>query len=129
MRKRLAGEPLPDNDDDVEVVRSLPHGHVAAVLGTLHKIGLEQLISAKPRREASLVMTMVVLRIIVPGSKLANLTGLRPETAQQMLAKELKLDDIETAEFYEALDWLLKRQKRIEKKLANKRPCNKHCVS
>jgi len=120
MRKRLAGEPLPDNDDDIEVVRSLPHGHVAAVLGTLRKIELDRMISAKPCREAKLVMAMLVLRIIAPGSKLANLTGLQGETAQHTLAEELKLDDIETAELYEAMDWLLKRQKRIEKKLAHR---------
>jgi len=63
---------------------------------------------------------MIVLRIIAPGSKLANLTGLQPETAEHTLADELRLQDIQTPELYEALDWLLGRQKRIEKKLANR---------
>jgi transposase len=120
IRKRLAGEPLPAENDDFEIVRSLPHGHVAAVLGTLRKIGLDRLIASKPCREAQLVIAMIVLRIIAPGSKLANLTGLQPETAEHTLADELRLRDIQTPELYEALDWLLARQKRIEKKLAKK---------
>lgn len=120
IRKRLAGEPLPTNNDDFQIVRSLPHGHVAAVLGTLQKIGLDRLISAKTCREAQLVIAMIVLRIIAPGSKLANLTSLQPETAEHSLADELQLHDVETPEMYEAMDWLLKRQARIENKLAKK---------
>ena len=109
MRKRLAGEPLPSDNDDFQIVRSLPHGHVAAVLGTLKKIGLDHLISAKTCREAQLVIAMIVLRIISPGSKLANLTSLQPETAEHSLADELQLHEVETPEMYEAMDWLLKR--------------------
>jgi transposase len=120
IRKRLAGEPLPAHGDDLEIVRSLPHGHVAAVLGTLQKIGLDHLITSKPCREARLVVAMIVLRIIAPGSKLANLTGLQPETAEHTLADELQLHDIEKPELYEAMDWLLKRQHRIENKFAKK---------
>jgi len=120
IRKRLAGEPLPAENDDFPIVRSLPHGHVAAALGTLKKIGLDRLISSKPCREARLVLAMIVLRIIAPGSKLANLTGLQPETAEHSLADELQLQNIETPELYEAMDWLLQRQTRIEKKLAKK---------
>lgn len=120
IRKRLAGEPLPDENDDFEIVRNLPHGHVAAVLGTLQKIGLDRLISSKPCREAQLVIAMIVLRIISPASKLANLTSLQRETAQHSLADDLQLGEIETPELYEALDWLLKRQTRIENKLAKR---------
>ena len=120
IRKRLSGEPLPNESDDFQIVRSLPHGHVAAVLGMLRKIGLDQLIASKPCREAQLVVAMIVLRIIAPGSKLANLTSLQPETAEHSLADELQLEEIETPELYEALDWLLKRQTRIENKLAKK---------
>jgi transposase len=120
MRRRLAGEPLPTEHDDFQIVRSLPHGHVAAVLGTLKKIGLDQLISSKPCREAQLVIAMLVLRIIAPASKLANLTGLQPETAQHSLAGELNLQALEQPDLYEALDWLLQRQARIENKLAKK---------
>lgn len=120
MRRRLAGDPLPAGNDDVQIVRSLPHGHVAAVLGTLRKIGLDQMIASKPCREAQLVIAMIVLRIIAPGSKLANVTGMQPETAEHSLGEELQLQDIDKPELYEAMDWLLKRQARIENKLAKK---------
>jgi transposase len=119
IRRRLAGDPLPD-EHGFRIVRSLPHGHVAAVLGTLKKIGLDRLISSKPCREAELVVAMIALRIISPGSKLANLTSLRPETAEHSLGGELQLEDVGTAEMYEAMDWLLKRQTRIENKLAKR---------
>jgi transposase len=123
IRKRLNGKsptPPPTEDDDFEIVRSLPHGHVAAVLGTLQAIGLDRLVTSKACREAQLVTAMIVLRIIAPGSKLANLTGMQSETAEHSLADELQLQDIETNELYEAMDWLLARQKRIETKLAKK---------
>jgi hypothetical protein len=120
IRKRLRGEPLPDDNDNFQIVRSLPHGHVAAVLGTLQKVGLDRIISSKPCREAQLVIAMIVLRIIAPASKLANLISLQPETAEHSLANELQLEEIKTPELYEALDWLLKRQARIENKLAKK---------
>ena len=120
IRRRLAGQPLPNENGDLQIVRSLPHGHVAAVLGTLRKIGLDQVIASKPCRELQLVIAMIVLRIIAPGSKLANFVGLQSETAQHTLADELQLSDIEKPDLYEALDWLLKRQTRIENKLAKK---------
>lgn len=120
IRKRLAGEPLPADDDHFQIVRSLPHGHVAAVLGTLRKIGLDRIISSRPCREAQLITALIVLRIIAPASKLASLTGLQAETAQHSLGEELQLGEIRTGEIYEALDWLLKRQTRIENKLAKK---------
>lgn len=120
IRRRLAGHPLPTDHDDLQIVRSLPHGHVAAVLGMLQKIQLDQIITSKPCREAQLVIAMIVLRIIAPASKLANLTGLRPETAEHTLADELQIHDIEKPELYKAMDWLLKRQARIENKLAKK---------
>jgi hypothetical protein len=120
IRKRLAGEPLPTAEGDFSIIRSLPHGHVAATVGMLRKIGLDQLIASKPCREAQLITALIVLRIIAPASKLASLAGLHPETAEHSLADELQLRDIQTPEVYEALDWLLKRQTRIENKLAKK---------
>jgi len=120
IRRRLAGDPLPGEDRSFRILRSLPHGHVAAVLGTLRKIGLDRVISSKPCREAELVVAMIALRIISPGSKLANLTSLRPRTAEHSLGRELQLEDVRTQEMYEAMDWLLKRQTRIENKLAKR---------
>lgn len=120
MRRRLRGEPLDFEGNDFQIVRSLPHGHVAAVLGMLKKIGLDRLIASKTCREAQLVIAMIVLRVISAGSKLAHLTALRPETAEHSLAGELGLEEIEVPEMYQAMDWLLKRQTRIENKLAQK---------
>jgi transposase len=120
IRRRLSGEGPMALDDKFEIKRSLPHGHVAAVLGMLRKIGLDQMIGSKPSRERDLVVSMIVSRIIHPGSKLATLVGLTQETAQSTLAEELRLGTIETKEFYASLDWLVSRQSRIESKLAKK---------
>ncbi len=120
IRKRLRGAPPIDPDGGFEITRSLPHGHVAAVLGTLRKIGLETAIGSKPSRERDLVVALIASRIIHPGSKLATFTGLCPETAQSTLAEELDLSEIDSKEIYASLDWLLERQSRIEKKLSKK---------
>lgn len=120
IRKRLRGEPPLDADGGFEITRSLPHGHVVAVLGTMRKIGLETVIGSLPSRERDLVTALIVSRIIHPGSKLAAFNGLCQETAQSTLAEELALEEINPKEIYEALDWLLKRQTRIENKLAKK---------
>ena len=107
IRKRLSGAPPVDPDGGFEITRSLPHGHVAAVLGTLRKIGLETVIGSKPSRERNLIVALIASRIIHPGSKLAAFTGLCPETAQSTLAEELSLEEIDAKEVYELLDWLL----------------------
>ena len=120
IKTRLAGAPLATTDDDFEIVRSLPHGHVVAALGMLRKIGLDRIVTSKPCRESQLVIAMIVLRIIAPSSKLANLAGLQSETAEHSLANELELHDIQTPEIYAAMDWLFQRQTRIENKLAKK---------
>jgi transposase len=123
IRQRLAaGEPVPHGE--IDILRSLPHGHVAAVLGTLRAIGLESMLASRPSRERSLVMAMIVARIIEPCSKLATARMLCDQTAASSLAGELGLDgpDAPTDErdLYEAMDWLHSRQSRIEKKLAKK---------
>ena len=124
IRRRLAkgasvGVGAGDSDE-FEIVRSLPHGHVAAVLGVIRKIGLDSLLCSTGSRESRIVLALIALRLISPGSKLAHLAALKAETAQNTLATELRLDDLETAEVYESLDWLLSRQSRIEKKLAKR---------
>lgn len=119
IRRRLAGEgPLPESE--FEIVRSLPHGHVALLLGMLRKIGLDRVLSSRSCRECDLVSAMIVARIIHPGSKLATLAALAEATAQSSLGDQLRLGDVQPAELYEALDWLLARQARIENKLAHK---------
>jgi hypothetical protein len=84
------GQAIKNLEDAFEIIRSRPHGHVAAVLGTLRKIGLEQIISAHPTPERNLVVAMIVGRIIDPSSKLATCRGLNPETCTSTLG-ELRL--------------------------------------
>lgn len=117
IRRRLKGEPLM-GEGGWKIVRSLPHGHVAAALGTVVDTGLDKIISSRPCRERLLVIAMIVARIVQPGSKLATGRALRAETAKTSLSLELGLEDVSDREIYESLDWLGKRQKRIEKKLA-----------
>src|SRR5712692_2283762 len=71
IRAMLAGRRLVDLDEDFEIQRSLPHGHVQAVLGVLRELDLERLISRERRRERDLVLAMVCQRLIAPGSKLS----------------------------------------------------------
>lgn len=121
IRRRLAnGAPGPADGSGWEIVRSLPHGHVAAVLGALRQVALESVLGSRSCRERDLVVAMIVGRILQPGSKLAAARGLKEETASSSLASELELGPIEDKELYEALDWLHARQNRIENKLAGK---------
>lgn len=118
IRKRLSGEQAPAGPWEIE--RSLPHGHVALVLGVLRDIGLDTLIASKPCRERDLCLAMIVSRIINPCSKLACNRSLNLETATNSLGLELELGKVRNNELYGTLDWLLERQIRIENKLAKK---------
>ena len=102
------------------VLRSLPHGHVAAVLGKIKKLGIEQLIEPKKSRSRDLVLAMIVSRIIKPASKLATARGIRIETANSSLGELLGLSRGDRNEYYEALDWLLSKQIDIENSLASR---------
>jgi hypothetical protein len=114
------GQAVESFDDALEVVRSLPHGHVAAVLGTIFNIGLDHIISSQKSRELSLILAMVVARVIDPRSKLATARGLDPDTAATSLGEVLGFDQVSEDELYHAMDWLVAEQGRIENKLAAK---------
>ena len=116
IRAMLAGRKLVDLDERLEIERSLPHGHVAAVLGVLRALDLERLLSRARCRERDLVVGMVVQRLLGPGSKLSATRRF----GQSTLASELELGVVEEAELLAALDWLLARQERIEKTLAKR---------
>jgi len=119
IRRRLRGEPISEQGS-WEILRTLPHGHIAAVLGTLQLLGLEQALASRPSRERDLVVAMVVARIVAPASKLATARALQEETATSSLALELGLGNVEEKDLYAAMDWLLARQRRIETKLAKR---------
>lgn len=110
---------------DLSIERSLPHGHVAAVLGTIRKIALDRLIvstakDAASRRSCDLVVAMLVDRLITPRSKLGFVRAVDEETAATSLGEILGLGTVKDHEPYEALDWLLERQERIENGLARR---------
>jgi hypothetical protein len=127
VRGALAGETYLPATARLEVGRSLPHGHVAAVVGTLRKIGLERALATRRSRPRDLVVAMVAARVLEPGSKLATARGLAPETAASSLGDVLGLGAVDEDELYAALDWLLARQARIETTLA-KRHLKEGCL-
>ena len=114
------GKAVDSLEGSFEIVRSLPHGHVAAVLGTLRRLGLDQILSSRPCSERDQVIAMIVSRILRPQSKLALSRSLQQETQTSTLGALLELGSIREKELYSAMDWLLERQESIEKKLAKK---------
>jgi hypothetical protein len=126
LRRLLKGGKVSDPDDpdsvggNFRIVRSFPHGHVAAVLGTLKNLGLDKVIASRRCRERDLVVAMIVARVIDPRSKLATARGLSGETAFTSLGEELRVADADENDLYAGMDWLLPRQERIEAKLAGR---------
>ena len=120
LSRVLKGQPPPaaDLDGTFEITRSLPHGHVAAVLGTARRLGLDELIDPVPSRHRDLVMAMAVAQVIDPGSKLAIARGLRDATAASSLGEVLGAGCCDEDDLYEAMDWLAARQQTIEDALA-----------
>jgi hypothetical protein len=120
LRRALRGETLVPAEEALEIERSLPHGHVAAVLGTLRRLGLERLLATQPSRQRDLAVAMIVARLIDPGSKLATARGLEADTSFHTLAEALGLGEVGVEDLYAAMDWLLERQAWIESKLAER---------
>lgn len=116
IRRSLAGESFVPAAETFLVERSLPHGHVEAVLGTLRKLGLERLIASQRSRQRDLVIALIVERLLAPCSKLASARLFSEST----LAAALGVEDADENEIYAALDWLGERQSRIEAKLAKR---------
>src|SRR6266536_5802902 len=120
LSRALKGLPPAGLEGMVEVARSLPHGHVAAVLGTIRELGLEELIDPVPSRQRDLVTAMIVAAVIDGSSKLATARGLRAETAASSLGTVLGLEACDEDDLYAAMDWLLPRQQAIEDTLASR---------
>jgi hypothetical protein len=114
LRQLLKGETLIPAREAFAIERSIPHGHVAAILGTVKKLGLDKIISAAPCRQRDLAAAMIVQRLVEPGSTLATTRLWHTST----LAAELGVADASEQDLYDALDWLLARKDRIEKRLA-----------
>ena len=113
LRLALRGVALVPHEEVFAVERSIPHGHVQAVLGVMRTVGMDALLAARPCRERALVLAMIAQRLLDPCSKLATTRVWHTTT----LAQELGVADADANDLYAALDWLQQRQGRIEKKL------------
>jgi len=118
LSRALKGLPAAGLEGAFEITRSLPHGHVAAVLGTIRSLGLEELIAPAPSRQRDLVTAMITAAVIDGSSKLATARGLRAGTAASSLGGLLGLEACDEDDLYAAMDWLLRRQGKIEDALA-----------
>src|SRR6187431_2797789 len=125
LKRALKGlPPATDLSEAFEITRSLPHGHVAAVLGTARALGIDDLIDPAPSRRRDLVTAMLVAQVIAPGSKLATARGLRTETATSSLGQLLGVSGCDEDDLYAAMDWVLARKDAIEKTLAARHLAN-----
>src|SRR5215207_9470360 len=120
LRRALKGEKLVAVEESVQVERSTAYGHVAAVLGTIRRLRLDQVLGTKRSPERDRMLAMLVARVLAPDSKLATARGLGEESAFSALADALSLEPVSADSLYRSLDWLLERQPAIESRLAAK---------
>lgn len=120
LRRVLKGEPVVAAPERLVIERSLPHGHVAAVLGVVRRLGLERLLPKRPARLAKLMLALVVARVIEPAAKLATARQLAETTAAHSLGPVLGLGTVDEDELYRALDLLGEAQPKIEQALARR---------
>ena len=121
LRRVLADEAMrPAAGQAFEIERALACGHVAAALGTLRRIGLDQILPRRPERRAKLILALIVARVIEPAAKLATARQLSDATAAHALGALLGLGEVDADELYEAMDWLQAAQPGIEQALARR---------
>jgi transposase len=122
LRRVLRGD-FSSGEQELKLLRSLPHGHVAAAVGVLRKLKLDRVLSQggrQPARQVSLSIAMIVARLLDPVSKLATARLLDAATANCSLGAVLDLTAVDEQELYDALDWLVEQQERIESALARR---------
>src|SRR6266481_7715214 len=120
LRAALRGDKLVPAGEGMEIVRALPHGHVAAALGVARQIGLDDLLPDGPERRRNLALALIVARLIDPAAKLATARALDETTATHSLGVTLGLGAVNAKEVYAALDWLGAAQPSIETALARR---------
>jgi len=120
IRRALRGETLVPAADVFDIARSRPHGHVAAVLGTIKKLGLDRLLAARRSKQRDRAVALIAARVLAPDSKLATARTLDANSATSTLGEMLGLDSVEAEDLYAAMDWLGARQAKIEKALAER---------
>jgi transposase len=116
IRAVLRGDALAPAGQAFEIARSQAHGNVQAVMTAIKRLGLVSLIASEPGRERDLVVAMVAARVLAPHTKLATVRWWSSTT----LAEEAGVADADQDDLYAAMDWLLERQDRIQKKLADR---------
>jgi hypothetical protein len=124
LRAALRGDKLVPTGEGMEIVRALPHGHVAAALGMARQIGLDKLLPDGPERQRNLALALIVERLIDPAAKLATARALDERTAINSLGMTLGLGEVNVKEVYAALDWLGMAQSSIEDDLARRHLCD-----
>src|SRR6188472_3527291 len=113
LRAVLRGEELLPATNAVEIVRSLPHGHVLAALTTARRIELDALLPRRaPQRRRDLALALIIARLLDPAAKLATARMLDPATASHSLGEMLGLGAVTAREVYATLDWLGSEQSR-----------------
>ena len=120
------GHVVSDLSQAFELQRSRPHGHVASVLGTLRRLGLERLLASRNSLRRRFGVALIVARILKPRSKPATARGWGPQTLSSSLSELLQVESATADDLYGALSWLLARQEKIENGLASQR-CSRGC--
>ena len=118
LRQVLRGETPAATAAAFDIVRSRPHGHAAAVLGTIERLGLPAVLDGSDSRGRRAVLALIASRILEPGSKLATSRALRQSTCHSSLGESLGWGAVNEDDLYEAMDWLGERQARVENALA-----------
>lgn len=120
IRRTLKGEALVPVAEAFQILRARPHGHVAAVVGTMRKLGVPELLASRRHRKRQLSLAMIAARVLAPCSKLATARALDRDTLSSSLGEVMGVEGADADDLYEALDWLGRGQARIEKKLAGR---------
>ena len=120
LRRVLRGDTVVAPDDAFTIERSRPHGHVAAVVGTIKKLGVDRLLASRRSPERDRAVALIAARVLAPDSKLATARALDANSATSTLGEMLGLEAVEAEDLYAAMDWLEARQAKIEKALAER---------
>jgi transposase len=120
LRRVLRGDTVVAPDDAFTIERSRPHGHVAAVVGTIKKLGVDRLLASRRSPERDRTVALIASRVLAPDSKLATARALHGQSATSTLGEMLGLETVEADDLYAAMDWLEVRQAKIEKALAKR---------
>jgi hypothetical protein len=120
LRRLLRDEPLVAASEAFAVQRSRPHGHVAAVVGTIKRLGVDRWLASRRCPERDRVVALIAARVFTPNSKLATARALDAKSATSTLGEMLGLETVEAEDLYAAMDWLETRQAKIEKALAER---------